>query len=157
MLSKGTIDAVFILRRIQEEYLAKQKMLNMCFVDLKNAFDGVPKKVVEWAMRKKGIPEASVSAMMILYKGSMTKVKVGTRLSEEFEVNVGAYQGSVLSQLLFAMSLLLPSLFVTTVVCHRSRCCCERDKRRHATRNIVRGDIVLIAESMTELRAKFYG
>ena len=34
MPSKGTIDAVFILRRIQEEYLADQKKLCICFVDL---------------------------------------------------------------------------------------------------------------------------
>ena len=31
---KGTIDAVFILRWIQEEYFAKHKKLYMCFVDL---------------------------------------------------------------------------------------------------------------------------
>ena len=29
----GTIDAVFILRRIQEEYLTKRKKLCKCFVD----------------------------------------------------------------------------------------------------------------------------
>ena len=39
MPGEGTIDAVFILRRIQEEYLAKQKKLYMCFVDLEKAFD----------------------------------------------------------------------------------------------------------------------
>ena len=36
---KGTIDAVFILRCIQEEYLAKQKKLYMCFVGLEKASD----------------------------------------------------------------------------------------------------------------------
>ena len=51
---------------------------------------------MEWAMRKKGIPEALVGAVMSLYKGAKTKVKVGTHLSEEFEVNVGVHQGSVL-------------------------------------------------------------
>ena len=35
MPGEGTIDAVFILRRMQEEYSAKQKILYMCFVDLK--------------------------------------------------------------------------------------------------------------------------
>ena len=50
---KGTNDAVFILRWIQEEYLAKLKKLCACFVDLEEAFDGVPRKDVEWTMSKK--------------------------------------------------------------------------------------------------------
>ena len=43
---------------------------------------------MEWATRKKGIPEALARAVMSLYRGERTKVKVGTHLSEEFEVNV---------------------------------------------------------------------
>ena len=38
---KGTVDAVFILRRLQEEYLDKEKKLYMCFVDLEKVFDRV--------------------------------------------------------------------------------------------------------------------
>ena len=75
----------------------------MCFVDLKKAFDGVPRKAVEWAMRKKYIPETLVTAVWSLYKGARTKMKVGTHFSEEFEVSVGVHQGSVLSPLLFAI------------------------------------------------------
>ena len=67
MPGKGTIEAVFILRRIQEEYLVKQKKLYMCFVDLEKAFDKLPRKIVEWAMRKKGIPEALDAAVMSLF------------------------------------------------------------------------------------------
>ena len=53
MPERGTIDAVFILRRLQETYHAKGKKLYMCLVDLKKAFDRVPRKVLVWAMRKK--------------------------------------------------------------------------------------------------------
>ena len=55
MPERGIIDAVFILRRMQEEYHAKGKQLYMCYVDLEKAFDRVPRNVLEWAMRKKGI------------------------------------------------------------------------------------------------------
>jgi len=44
MLGKGTIDAVFILTRLHEEYLDKEKKLYMCFVDLEKAFD----RVLRW-------------------------------------------------------------------------------------------------------------
>ena len=102
MTGKGTFDAVFILRMVQE-HLAKQNKLYMCFVDLKKAFDRVPRNVVESSMRKKGITEALVRAVMSLYKGARIKVKVGTHLSDEIEVNDGVHQGSVLSPLLFAI------------------------------------------------------
>ena len=51
MPERGTIDAMFILRRLQEEYNAKGKKLYICFVDLEKALDKVPRKVLEWAMR----------------------------------------------------------------------------------------------------------
>ena len=60
----------------------------MCFVDLEKAFDRVPKKVMEWAMMKRGMPEVLVRAVMSLYKGAKTRVRVGSELSEEFEVKV---------------------------------------------------------------------
>ena len=47
MPGKGTIDAVFILRRLQEEYLDKEKKLCMCFADLEKAFERVVRKVLE--------------------------------------------------------------------------------------------------------------
>ena len=53
MPGKGTVDVIFILRRMQEEYQKKNKKLYMCFVDMEKAFDRVPRKVIEWAMRQR--------------------------------------------------------------------------------------------------------
>ena len=47
MPERGTIDAVFILRRKQEDYHAIGKKLYMCFVYLENVFDIVPRKVLD--------------------------------------------------------------------------------------------------------------
>ena len=52
----------------------------MCFVDLDKAFDGEPKKVLEWAMRKKGILEDLVRPVMSLNDGAKTRVRVDTEL-----------------------------------------------------------------------------
>ena len=54
-------------------------------------------------MRKKVLSEVMVWAVMTLYDGAKTRVSVGSAYSEEFEVNVGAHQGSVLTLLLFAI------------------------------------------------------
>ena len=50
---KDTTQALFILRRIREEFRGKEKKLCMCFVDLERAFDRVPIKVVEWALKRR--------------------------------------------------------------------------------------------------------
>ena len=39
MPRKGTIEAIFLIRQIQEKSLAKSKTLYLIFVDLEKAFD----------------------------------------------------------------------------------------------------------------------
>ena len=53
MPGKGTMDEIFIVRRMQEEYEKKDKKLYMCFDDMEEAFDGLPRKVMQWTMRKR--------------------------------------------------------------------------------------------------------
>ena len=43
MPGKGTTDAIFIVRQVQEKFLAKRKDLYFAFVDLEKAFDRVPR------------------------------------------------------------------------------------------------------------------
>ena len=43
---KGTMDALFIVRRMLEKCQRKEKRLYMCFVDIGKAFDRVPRKVM---------------------------------------------------------------------------------------------------------------
>ena len=51
---RGTTDAIFVVRQLRE-YLAANKRLYMALVDLEKAFDGVPQKVIMWALRKLGV------------------------------------------------------------------------------------------------------
>ena len=45
------------------------------FVDLEKAFDRVPGEVISWAMRKLGVEEWLVSAVMSMYTGAKTVVR----------------------------------------------------------------------------------
>ena len=102
---RGTTDAIFIVRQLQEKYLAANKRLNMAFIDLEKAFDPVPRKVIWWALRKFGVDEWIVPLVQGMYSNARSSVRVGEWYSEEFEVKVGVQQGSVLSLLLFIMVL----------------------------------------------------
>ena len=51
-------------RQLQENFSVKGKRLYFGFVDLEKAFDRVPREVISWAMRKLGVEEWLVSAVM---------------------------------------------------------------------------------------------
>ena len=101
MPGRGTTDAVFIVRQLQEKYLGKKKELWMAFIDLEKAFDRVPREVIWWALRELGVEEHVVSVIQVMYSKACTTVKLGSGESKEFDVKVGVHQGSVLSPLLF--------------------------------------------------------
>ena len=101
---RGTTHAIFVVRQLQEKYLAANKRLYMAFVDLE-AFDRVPRKVIWWALRKLGVEEWIVRLVQGMFANARSRVHVGEGYSEEFEVKVGVHQGSVLSLLLFIIVL----------------------------------------------------
>ena len=134
---KGTVDAIFIVR-MQEKYQKKDKKLYMCFVGMEKAFDRVPRKVMEWAM--KGLSEVMVRAVMSLYDGAKTRVRVGSAYSEEFEVKVGVHQGSVVSSVLFAI--------VVDVITENAR-------RGVVNKLLHADDLVIMSEDMEDLKERF--
>ena len=102
---KGTTDAIFIVRQLQEKYIAANKPLYFAFVDLEKAFDRVPRKVLWWALRSLGVEEWAVRVIQGMYSNARSRVRVNGQYSEEFSVGVGVHQGSVLSPLLFILVL----------------------------------------------------
>ena len=72
MKGKGTIS---MARQMQENFRVKGKKLYFGFVDLEKAFDRVPREVISWAMRKLGVEEWLVSAVMSMYTGAKTVVR----------------------------------------------------------------------------------
>ena len=103
MQGRGTTDAVFILRQLQEKHLVAGKTLYLAFIDLEKNFDRVPREVIWWSMRKLKIDEWLVRILQSIYKEVRSRMIVGDEHSNSFDVRVGVHQGSVLSPLLFVI------------------------------------------------------
>jgi len=69
---------------MQENFRVKRKKLYFGFVDLEKAFDRVPREVIRWAMRKLGIEEWLVSAVM-----SMLSVDGDADAAVEARIRIG--------------------------------------------------------------------
>ena len=65
---RRTADAVFVLRRLSEKFRAKNKKLVFIFVDLEKAFDQVPREVIRFALRRKGVSEHLVNGLYLFIK-----------------------------------------------------------------------------------------
>ena len=52
---------------MQENFRVKGKKLFFGFVDLEKASDRVPREVIKWAMRKLGVGEWLIAAVMSMY------------------------------------------------------------------------------------------
>ena len=135
---RSTVDIILILERIKKNYLKKNTKLFICFVDLEKAFHWVPNKVIEWALKKKLVPERLVQAVMSMYKGAITRFQVGGGHSKKYDVGVGFSQGSVLSPFLFSIGLEELS----------------EDGRKGVLYELrYEDDLILMAKSMEELQA----
>ena len=72
----GATGAIFMARQMRESFGVKGGELYFGFVDLEKAFDGVPGEVMGWAMRGLGVGEWLVSAVMSMYTGAKTVVRI---------------------------------------------------------------------------------
>ena len=97
---KGSTNAIFILRQVQEKMLEKKKAY-MAFLDLEKAYDSVPRGVVYWCLQRKGVPEQMVRMVQATYKEVTTRVRTDCGKMEEFGIEMGLQQGSALSPFLF--------------------------------------------------------
>ena len=102
---KGTTDAIFIVRQLQEKFITGRKPLYFAFIDLEKAFDRVPRKVLWWSLRSVGVEEWAIRIIQGMYANACSRVRVNESYSSSFQVGVGVHQGSVLSPLLFILVL----------------------------------------------------
>ena len=89
---KSTTEPIFILRILQEKYREMNKELHMVFVDLEKAYDRVPRDLIWWCLRKKGVPEGYVMIIQDMYNDCETLVSTRAVDTDYFHAGVGLHQ-----------------------------------------------------------------
>jgi len=89
----STVDAIVAVRQLVEKYGTVGKVFFVAFIDLEKVFNCVPREVIWWALRKKGVMEAEVRAVIEMYQEAETAMQIESKKTAWLEVKVDVHQG----------------------------------------------------------------
>ena len=98
---RGCSDMIFTVRQILEKSHEHRAKSFIVFVDLKKAYDSVPRAALWIALQKLGIPESVVMLIRSFHEGMKAQVRVSGDLSEDIDVDNGLRQGCSMAPTLF--------------------------------------------------------
>ena len=98
---RGLSDALFTIRQVISKSVAFNQPLFMAFVDLRKAYDSVPRDTLWHIMRVYGVHAKLIVLLMDLHTGTHAAVRMRGVVSEWFDVHGGVRQLCVIAPLLF--------------------------------------------------------
>lgn len=102
---RSTIDHVLTVRIVCQESARTGKPVFMCFVDLRQAFDRVPRNLIQRVMDEYKLDPKLQEVFWNGYKDHSFRVKRNGKLGESTKTNIGLKQGCVLSPIIFNLCL----------------------------------------------------
>ena len=100
------IDNIFCLTHlIDRKKKVTNKNLHLLFIDLTKAYDSVPLQKLFITLDEIKIDTKLITAVKNLYKGGISKIKIGNKIAKGIEVTKGLRQGCCLSPTLFKIYL----------------------------------------------------
>ena len=97
----GCVDMIFVTRQLVEKTREHNDTLYMLFVDLKKAYDSVARGALWKITEKCGVPPRMLKIVKSFYEGMHAEVRVGSQITENFEVRNGLRQECTLASTLF--------------------------------------------------------
>lgn len=98
---RSCVDQIFAVRQLCEKTIGKGKVVYMAFMDLEKAYDRVDREALWKVLYMYGVGGRLLHAVKSMYEGGRACVRVGSEVSEWFDVKVGVRQGCVMSPWLF--------------------------------------------------------
>ena len=98
---RGCVDMIFCARQIIEKSIEHDTKTFILFVDLRKAYDSVPRQALWHALESYGIPEPMLRLIRSLHDGMKAEVTVEGKVAPDIEVRNGLRQGCVLAPTLF--------------------------------------------------------
>jgi hypothetical protein len=102
-VDRATIDQIFILNEIVSERRERGLPTFMAFIDVKKAYDRTWRPGLWYKLRKIGIGGRCLELLQAMYSRVVRKLLINGQFTEEFNVESGVPQGSVLSPFLYAV------------------------------------------------------
>ena len=100
---RGCVDMIFCVRQLVEKAIEHNTRLFLLFVDLRKAYDSVPRAALWRALQKYDVPDIMIELIRSLHDGMSATVTVGGGRSEPFSVRNGLRQGCTIAPTLFIL------------------------------------------------------
>ncbi|KAH1125341.1 hypothetical protein GYH30_014768 [Glycine max] len=88
MPGRSTMEAIYLLRRVMEQYRMGQQDLHLIFIDLEKAYDRVPREILWKTLEKKGVRVAYIRAIQDMYDRVSTSVRTQGGESDDFPITI---------------------------------------------------------------------
>ena len=99
---RGCVDMIFCARQLIEKTLEHEETVYIVFVDLKKAYDSVPREAMRKALEKYGYPSRMISLIRSFHDEMSAELKInGEILEGEIKVTNGLCQGCTMAPTLF--------------------------------------------------------
>jgi len=103
MPGRSTIEAIYLLRGLMGLYRDRTIDLHMVFIDLKKAYNRIPREVLWRCLKNKGVSPVYMRLHKDMYEVGGTSVRTLGGVTNDFYIGMGLHHGFTSSPFLFTL------------------------------------------------------